>query len=222
VLACVLGGAQSISACSYDEAVSLPSEEAVRVAVNTQNIVVHETDVANVVDPLAGSYYIETLTNKLEEEVTKILEEIKERGGMWSAIASGLIWKQIQVSRDKYHREMESKKKILVGVNEFQVPEEEVKPLTPHRMSREVIDRYIAGHKKLRETRDNKKWKEAMDNLYSCGESRDKNMMYPMIEAAEADATVYEIRSTFIKAGGLDMDLFDIVTNMGKVLGGFI
>ena len=123
-LAAVLGGTQSLHTNSKDEALALPTEEAVRIALRTQQIIAHESGVAETIDPLAGSYYIENLTDRIEEEAMKYIEKIDKLGGAPSAIEKGYIQKEIQDSAYRYQMEIESQERIVVGVNKFQIEEE--------------------------------------------------------------------------------------------------
>src|SRR5699024_3290021 len=123
-LAAILGGTQSLHTNSRDEALALPSEDSVRIALKTQQILAYESGVAETIDPLAGSYYIESLTNQIEKEAVKYIEKIDELGGMPRAIEKGYVQKEIQNSAYKYQMEVESKDRIVVGVNEFQIEED--------------------------------------------------------------------------------------------------
>ena len=123
-LAAVLGGTQSLHTNSMDEALALPTEDSVRVALRTQQIIAYESGVADTVDPLAGSYYVEALTNEIEKEVWKYLDKIEEMGGMLAAIEAGYPQKQIQDSSYAYQKEIDSGEQVIVGVNQFQVQED--------------------------------------------------------------------------------------------------
>src|SRR4030095_12207318 len=128
-LAAILGGAQSLHTNSKDEALAIPTEDAVRLALRTQQIIAHESGVANTVDPTGGSYAIEALTDEIEQEVTKQLEKIESIGGMLQAIESGWIQRQIHESAYEYQQSIETKERIIVGVNEFRMDEEQKIPI---------------------------------------------------------------------------------------------
>ena len=125
-MAAVLAGVQSLHCCSYDEPLSLPTEESVRLAIRTQQILAYETGVAQVADPLGGSYFIESLTEAIEEEVNKIMEEIEGKGGMKKALDSGWVDAQFDKAALNYQREVESGERTVVGLNSFQIEEDNV------------------------------------------------------------------------------------------------
>ena len=122
-LSAVLGGCQSLHTNSYDEALALPTEEAVQIALRTQQIIAYETGVTETIDPLAGSYYVEDLTNRIESEAEQYIDKINEMGGMIRAIESGYVQGEISHSAYEYQKKVESKERIVVGVNKFQVEE---------------------------------------------------------------------------------------------------
>src|SRR5262249_23287828 len=128
-VAAVLGGAQSLHTNSKDEALAIPTADAARLALRTQQIIAHESGITNTVDPVGGSYAIEALTNELEKQVTQYLEKIDSAGGMLAAIESGWIQAQIHESAYKYQHSIESKEQIVVGVNEFRMDEEQKIPI---------------------------------------------------------------------------------------------
>jgi methylmalonyl-CoA mutase N-terminal domain/subunit len=212
VIAAMLGGVQSMSPPSYLEAVSLPTEESARLQVRTQQILTYETGIPNVSDPLGGSYYMESLTNKLEEESNKILKEIEDRGGLVEAAKSGWVDEMIDKVVLQRQREVENNQRIVVGVNAFTVDESETpggyfkNPAHEHELARgkEVVARV----KRLKETRDNKKVKEALDRLQVKAKERKANLIPLMIEAAKAYATQGEIMGTIRQAYGLGYDPF--------------
>ena len=118
-LAAVLGGTQSLHTCSYDEALALPTEESVQIALRTQQIIAHESGVTNTIDPMAGSYFVENLTDEIEKRAQEYLDKIEKLGGGLKAIEAGYITREIQESSWKFQREVESKERVVVGVNEF-------------------------------------------------------------------------------------------------------
>jgi methylmalonyl-CoA mutase N-terminal domain/subunit len=189
-LAAVLGGTQSLHTNSRDEALALPSEDSVRIALRTQQIVAHESGVAETVDPLAGSYYVEAMTDRIEKEALEYIEKIDELGGAPSAIDNGYIQKEIQDSAYRYQMEIEAGKRVVVGVNKFQVKEEPAKGLL--KVDPSVGEMQKRKLEKLRRTRDNSKVNWGLDSLKEAAQS-DKNLMPYILEAARNYATLGEI-----------------------------
>lgn len=189
-LAAVLGGTQSLHTNSKDEALALPTEDSVMVALRTQQIVAHESGVADVVDPLAGSYYIESLTNKIEEEAMEIINKIEELGGAPAAIEKGYIQQEIMDSAYKYQREIEDNERIIVGMNKFQIEEKDPEGLL--RVDPSVGERQIEKINKLKEKRDNEKVKDTLLALRKAC-NNDDNLMPYILEAVESYATLGEI-----------------------------
>jgi len=190
-LAAVLGGTQSLHTNSFDEALALPSEEAVTVALRTQQIIAHESGVTDTVDPLAGSYCVEALTNEMEEKAMEYIDKIDDMGGVIPAIENGFLQKEIADSAYRYQRELDSKERILVGVNDYAVEEDWV-PLKLLRVTPEVEAEQLARLQKVKRERNNAKVKEALDKLHDAAD-RDENLMPTVIEAVKAYATLGEI-----------------------------
>ncbi|MES2621743.1 MAG: methylmalonyl-CoA mutase family protein [Bacteroidota bacterium] len=189
-LAAVLGGTQSLHTNGYDEALSLPTEEAAKIALRTQQIIGYESGVTDTVDPLAGSYFIETLTDEIEVAAEKYIQRIDEMGGSVAAIEQGFMQNEIARASYSYQQAVESKEKIIVGLNQFTDKEE-----TPTGLLR--IDdsiRKIQGDKlaKLRSGRNNEKVKECLKSITEAS-IEDKNIMPFVIEAVENYATLGEI-----------------------------
>ena len=192
-LAAVLGGTQSLHTNSKDEAFALPSEEAVRIALRTQQIVAYESGVADSIDPLAGSYMVESLTNEVERKAMSYIEKIDAMGGAVKAIESGYIQKEIADSAYQYQKEIETNQRILVGVNEFQVREEPLKDIL--RIPPQV-ERYQKGKlAKIKTERDNGKVKERLALLKKVAQGTD-NIMLPILDAVRSYATLGEISDT--------------------------
>jgi len=207
-LAAVLGGVQSLTSSTYDEAISVPTKEAQVSALRSQQILAYETSVPLVVDPLAGSYYIEWLTNEIENEATKILEEIDAMGGMAKAIESGWVERQIVEASFKYQRETESGERILVGQNRFvSPPEEDVLPGGVVRVLPEVEERQITKVKELKQKRDHQRVKKAIGDLRVRAEAGE-NLLPPIIECVKAYATIGEIMGTVRESLGYSYDPF--------------
>lgn len=189
-LAAVLGGTQSLHTNSKDEALALPTEDSVRVALRTQQIVGYESGAADTIDPLAGSYYVESLTKKIEKEAIELIEKIDELGGAPSAIEKGFIQQEIMDSAYKYQKEIEKNEKIIVGVNKFQVEEEPPKGLL--RVDPKVGVRQKGKIEALKEKRDNKKVKESLEKLRKACDGNE-NIMPFILDAVECYATLGEI-----------------------------
>jgi len=189
-LAGILGGTQSLHTNSYDEAYQVPNEKAVRVALRTQQVLAHETGVANIIDPLGGSYYLESLTDTLEEEAYQTFARIKAQGGTIPAIKKGWFQQEIANSAYRYQKEVEDKERTIVGVNDFVLEDEpEVEPL---RISKEAFNRQLARLKKIRSSRDGKKWKVALEGLEDAAKGK-ANTMPRILDAVKAEATLGEI-----------------------------
>ena len=197
-LAGVLGGTQSLHTNSYDEALALPSEDAVRVALRTQQIIAEESGAADIVDPMGGSYAIEKLTNELDAEMTAYIEEIREMGdgsvrdGVLKGIEEGYFDREIQDSAYEYQQRVEAGEEVVVGVNQYTV-KEETDPDTLE-VDPETRDRQLARLESVKEDRDDEVVEAALDGLRTAVE-RGQNVMPPIIEAVKAYATMEEIMS---------------------------
>jgi len=189
-LAAVLGGTQSLHTNSKDEALALPTEESVRIALRTQQIVAHESGVAETIDPLAGSYYVESLTTKIETEAMDYINKIKELGGAPKAIENGFIQKEIMDSSYEYQKQIESGDRVVVGMNKFQVKEDSPKGLL--RVDPTVGELQKQKIRNLEEERDNDAVKEKLEILKKAAEG-DTNLMPFILDAVKAYATLGEI-----------------------------
>jgi methylmalonyl-CoA mutase N-terminal domain/subunit len=189
-LSAVLGGTQSLHTNSMDEALCLPSEEAVEVALRTQQLIAHESGVADTIDPLGGSYYIEKLTQEIVERAQEYIDKIDELGGAASAIEKGFIQKEIQDSAYRYQREIEKEERVVVGVNRFQIEEESPKDLL--RVDPNVRVSQMERLKRLRSERDNGRVKGILNGLKKSAEEND-NLMPVILDAVKAYATLGEI-----------------------------
>lgn len=189
-LAAVLGGTQSLHTNSKDEALALPTEDSVRVALRTQQIVAHESGVADTIDPLAGSYYIEELTKKIEEEALKYIQKIDDLGGAPEAIEKGYIQKEIMDSSYNYQKELEKEERIVVGMNKFKVDEKPIEGLLKVDPAVEKLqkDKIIT----TKEERNEENVKKALENLRKAAEGTD-NLMPIILEAVKEYATLGEI-----------------------------
>ncbi len=189
-LAAVLGSCQSLHTNSFDEALALPTEQAVQVALRTQQIIAHESGVADTVDPLGGSYYIEWLTNQIENEATRYINGIDKLGGALKAIDAGYIQKEIAASAYEYQKAVGTGEEVVVGVNQFAV-EDEGEPETLE-IGIETEKKQLARLKKLKRERDNQKVNELLGRVRDVAGS-DENIMPVLVEAVKAYATVGEI-----------------------------
>jgi methylmalonyl-CoA mutase N-terminal domain/subunit len=190
-LAAVLGGTQSLHTNSMDETFALPSEKAVQIALRTQQVIAHETGVVNTIDPLAGSYYVEALTNKMEEEAEKYFAEIERRGGVLKCIEEGYFQREIAEAAYRYQKEIESKDRIVVGINDFVIPDEQVEiPIL--KLDPEVEKEQVQVVKKVRAERDNDKVNRSLENLKKVVQGVD-NTMPAILDCARCYATEGEI-----------------------------
>ena len=189
-LAAVLGGTQSLHTNSMDEALCLPSEKAVQIALRTQQLIAYETGVVDTVDPLGGSYYLESLTEEIFERAQEYIRKIDEMGGAAAAIEKGYIQREIQDSAYKYQREIESLERVVVGLNRFQVDEE--KPSNLLRVDPAVRMAQVDNLKKLKAERDSERVRGTLAALTKVAEG-EGNLMAPILDAVKAYATLGEI-----------------------------
>ncbi|HRU92121.1 MAG TPA: methylmalonyl-CoA mutase family protein [Candidatus Marinimicrobia bacterium] len=190
-LAAVLGGTQSLHTNSRDEALALPSEDSVRIALRTQQIVAYESGVTNSVDPLGGSYLIENLTDQIESEVWQYLDQIEAIGGMIPAIEKGFIQKEIQDAAYRYQKEIESNERIIVGVNKFTIDEETPKNLL--KVDSELQRIQIQKTNAVKKQRNNQAVKEKLELLRETARRTEQNLMPPILAAVKEYATLGEI-----------------------------
>ena len=193
-LAAVLGGTQSLHTNSFDEALALPSEQAVQVALRTQQVIAYETGVCDTVDPLAGSYYLEYLTDQIEARARDYIDQIDRLGGAVAAIEKGFIQKEIGAAAYRYQQEIESGARVVVGLNKFQVKEEE-KPSGLLKVDPAVGEKQQARLAELKSTRDNNAVEQALAALKAAAQGTD-NLMPPILQAVKALATLGEICDT--------------------------
>ena len=188
-LAAVLGGTQSLHTNSMDEALALPSEKAVRIALRTQQIIAEESGVTDTIDPLGGSYYIEWLTDKMEEETYQYWDRVEKLGGVIPAIEKGFYQREIAEAAYKYQKEIDEKKRIMVGVNEYQLDEPIEIPLL--KMDEKGEERQNNRLKKLRKDRNNQKVNRNLENLRKAAEGN-KNLMPFILDCVHSYATLGE------------------------------
>jgi len=189
-MASVLGGVQSMALSCYDEALAIPTEEAQRIAVRTQQIIAHETGVTDTVDPLGGSYYVEALTDEIERKAQEYIERVEDMGGAVAAIEAGYVQAEIQEAAVRQQREIESGARVVVGVNRFK-SEEEPEP-TIFRVDAERARAQIARLRRVRAERDGAQAQAALRRLSDAARG-DENLMPPILEAVRAYATLGEI-----------------------------
>ena len=189
-LAAVLGGTQSLHTNAYDEAFQVPNEKAARIALRTQQILAHESGVANTVDPFGGSYFLEALTDELEADAYRYFDRIQDLGGVIPAIRKGFFQQEIANSAYRYQREVEDKERTIVGVNDYVVDEQtDVEPL---RVTEAAFKAQVDRLRRLRRTRDAKKHARALDRLGKACKADDNTMPF-ILEAVRAKATLGEI-----------------------------
>ena len=202
-LAGVLGGTQSLHTNSYDEAAALPTEKAVRIALRTQQILAHETGVANTIDPLGGSYFIESLTDTMEEEANKYFRRIEQHGGVLAAIEKGFFQKEIADAASRYQREIDAKQRIIVGVNGYTEVEEGEKPLELLRIDAEKIAKIQSAKiVKLKKRRDAAKVRAALDDVRKAAARENDNLMPHLVKAVKSYATLQELSDVFREVWG--------------------
>jgi len=189
-LAAVLGGTQSLHTNSFDEALALPTEQAVRIAVRTQQIAALETGGANTIDPLGGSYFVEALTDELERQAYEYFEQIDDMGGVVKAIENGFQMGEIAEASARYQREIEEQRRYIVNVNVHEAQEES--DVETHAVSQEVADAQVKRLIDLKERRDNEQVEKCLKAIKKAAEEGE-NTMYPTLEAVRAYATVQEI-----------------------------
>ncbi|MGH9554235.1 MAG: acyl-CoA mutase large subunit family protein [Terriglobales bacterium] len=198
-VAAVLGGTQSLHTNSFDEALGLPTEDAARIALRTQQIIGYESGVPNMVDPLAGSYYIEAMTSEIESRATAYLEKIEALGGMLKAIERGFVQQEIQNAAYDYQQAVDRGQAIVVGVNRFTLEEEKSVPIqrVDDALERQQVERVRA----LRARRDAARWQGALASVEDAARSG-SNLMPQILGAVEASATVGEISDAMRKVFG--------------------
>jgi methylmalonyl-CoA mutase N-terminal domain/subunit len=199
-LMAVLGGTQSLHTNSFDEAYALPSEQAVTIALRTQQIIACETGVVDTVDPVAGSYYVEYLTNEIEEEALKYIEEIDRLGGAVAAIEKGYMQREITESAYRYQKEVEAKKRLVVGVNEF-ASEEEV-PMKLHQINPAIEKNLVERLGQVKRERNTAKVEEALSKLHVAAGRENENLIPYVLDAVKEYVTLGEICGTLREVFG--------------------
>ncbi|KAB0679980.1 methylmalonyl-CoA mutase [Aureimonas leprariae] len=212
-LAAVLGGTQSLHTNSFDEAIALPSETSSRIARNTQLILAHETGVTRVVDPLAGSYYVESLTAELATQAWALMEEIEREGGMTAAVASGSPKRQIEAAATARQARVDRGEEVIVGVNRYRLEEEE--PIEFRRIDNAEVRRaQVARIERVRRQRDPDLWSSTLSALEAAARSESSNILEAAVEAARARATVGEISDALRRAFGAHRAEAEVVADI--------
>jgi methylmalonyl-CoA mutase N-terminal domain/subunit len=206
-LSAVLGGAQSLHTNARDEALALPTEAAARLALRTQQIIAFESGVADTVDPLAGSYFVERLTDDLEGAAQDYLDQIDAMGGAIAAIDAGFQQREIQEAAYRVQREVEEGERIVVGVNRFR--DDEVHTPDLQRIDPTAERAQVDRIRRLRAARDADAWKSALDRL-SQATATSQNLLPPIIDAVKANATLGEISDTLRVAFGEHRELITV------------
>jgi methylmalonyl-CoA mutase N-terminal domain/subunit len=189
-LAAVLGGTQSLHTNSMDEALALPSEQSVQVALRTQQLFAYESGVADTVDPLGGSYYLENLTDEIEKRARDYIDKIDQMGGSVPAVEKGYIQQEIQESAYRYQKEIESGERVIVGVNRFQAQEPPPKGLL--RVNPKVREVQVKRVAELKASRDSQRVKASLEELKKVAKG-DGNVMVPIINCVRAYCTLGEV-----------------------------
>jgi methylmalonyl-CoA mutase, N-terminal domain len=190
-MAAVLGGTQSLHTNSFDEALALPTENAVRLALRTQQVIAHETGVVNTIDPLGGSYYVEDLTNRLEAEAQEYFDRIRKFGGVIPAIKENFFQREIADASFRYQHEVEQKQRIVVGVNRYELEDEQ--PLDILRIDPALEGKQIARVQALRARRDTPAVESALARLKEDAAHEDRNLMPQIVDASKAYVTMGEM-----------------------------
>ncbi|MBF0398064.1 MAG: methylmalonyl-CoA mutase, partial [Desulfobacterales bacterium] len=198
-LAAVLGGTQSLHTNSFDEAVGLPTDFSARIARNTQLIIQEESQICKVVDPLGGSYYVESLTNSIASEARKIIKEVESMGGMAKAIATGMPKQRIEEASARRQARIDQSKDVIVGVNKYKIKDET--PMDVLEVSSAVREEQIARLKEIKQKRNNEETKKALEAITNCAAS-DGNLLEACIKAVRLRATVGEISDAMEKVFG--------------------
>jgi methylmalonyl-CoA mutase N-terminal domain/subunit len=198
-LAAVMGGTQSLHTNAMDEVFALPTDKAARLALRTQQLLAYETGVANTVDPLGGSYFVEALTDEMERQAENYFKRIEELGGVIPAIEAGFFQKEIADSAFRYQQELEQKRRLVVGVNEFKVDEEE--PIEILRIDPKLESEQVARVREVRKKRDQSRCSAALTQLRKAATGTDNLMPY-ILEAVRAYATEGEIMNTMVEVFG--------------------
>ncbi|MGH3057358.1 MAG: acyl-CoA mutase large subunit family protein, partial [Gaiellaceae bacterium] len=200
-LAAVLGGCQSLHTNSFDEALALPTEHAVKIALRTQQVLAHETGIASTIDPLGGSYFVEDLTNRLEAEALDYFDRIRRLGGVIPAIKENFFQREIAEASFRFQSEVEAGQRVIVGVNRFQEPDEQ--PLEILKIDQSLEDKQVERVRALRERRDAAAAEQALARLRRDAAREDVNLMPAIIDASKAYVTMGEMCDALREVWGI-------------------
>jgi methylmalonyl-CoA mutase, N-terminal domain len=208
-LAAILGGVQSVETCTFDEAISIPTQESRELAIRTQQILIHEVGAARTADPLGGSYYVETLTDQVERDALDLIAKIEERD-LIEAIESGWIDDLMDDMNGVHERELSTGERVVVGVNAFEPKERQV----PQRFEFDpsLTAKHLERFKQMKERRDQARWRAALEKLHR-DTAEGRNTYDAMIEAFDADATIGEVWGVFREGSGYPYDPFGVVSS---------
>jgi methylmalonyl-CoA mutase, N-terminal domain len=195
----VLGGTQSLHTNSFDEAMALPTEEAVLLALRTQQVIAHETGVARTIDPLGGSYYLEELTGRLESEAYDYFRRIDELGGVIAAIRENFFQREIAEASFRYQSEVEAEERIVVGVNHYELDDDEPIPIL--RIDPELEQKQVERVRSLRSRRNSAQVETALAELKQAA-AGDRNLLEPIVAGAKAYVTMGEMCEAFREVWG--------------------
>jgi methylmalonyl-CoA mutase N-terminal domain/subunit len=199
-LAAVLGGTQSLHTNSFDEALALPTQDAVRIALRTQQVIAHESGVVSTIDPLGGSYHVEQLTNELERQAYDYFDRIEKLGGVVQAIKENFFQREIAEASFRYQSEVEANQRIIVGVNRYALADEQQIPI--HRVDPALEQKQIARVQALRARRESAQVESALARLRDEAARDDRNLMPPIVDAARAYVTMGEMCDAFREVWG--------------------
>jgi methylmalonyl-CoA mutase N-terminal domain/subunit len=195
-MAAVLGGAQSIFTCAYDEAYQIPTEQSAEIALRTQQILAYESGIASTVDPLGGSYYVEYLTERMEEEILKVIQEIEAYGGVQKAIEDGYIQMRIAERARQRKQRIDAGEQIVVGVNSFRREDQTETPGELFRLDPQIVERIVEKYHAIRERRDNAAVQRTLNRLSVAAATDSENLLPYLIDCCHAYATVGEMVTT--------------------------
>jgi methylmalonyl-CoA mutase N-terminal domain/subunit len=199
-LVSALSGTQTMALCSYDEAYTIPSEKAALISLRTMQILIEEMGLCDTADPMGGSYYVEALTDQLEEKIVDCMNQVEKRGGIVSAISKGEIQREVAKQAYLYEKMIQSGELVKVGVNKYRIEEEE-RTIKMHEHDPTLVKQQIKTLNQIKKTRDNKKVKKSLEKLHAMAQT-DENLMPYIIDCVRAYATVGEITTVLKEVFG--------------------
>jgi methylmalonyl-CoA mutase N-terminal domain/subunit len=210
-LAAVIGGTQSLQTCSYDEGIDIPTAEAQRLALRTQQIIAHETGATNVADPLGGSFYIEDLTDRLEERILKVIKEVEDRGGHIEAMCSEWVETKLRQLALQQQQKVENNERVIVGVNAYTDDSEGEKPVEPFKLPEGEVERHLDNLRDLRSRREKETVKGELEKLGEMASKEGVNLTEQVLNALKAGATSGEIAGYVRMAYGYPYDIMHTI-----------